>query len=163
MILKILNEKLFNSTVSLWSQCSGNNMKAKVWSQVLKLLLDAISSSSQYMTYEFAPIFFIFLLNIIFIWKQPETYRDIDKNKNPRKNQPLYILHPGSPLIKCYLIIPYICTTTPSLLLSLLTLVHSCLPALESVPARWKSSRNIYWTNIHWTDKEKEAQRDQIP
>lgn len=61
-------------------------MKAKVWSQVLKLLLDAISSSSQYMTYEFAPIFFIFLLNIIFIWKQPETYRDIDKNKNPRKN-----------------------------------------------------------------------------
>ena len=46
---------------------------------------------------------------------------------------------------------------------SLLVLVPSHLPALENAP-ECGSLQEIFffWTNIHWTDKEKEAQTGKI-
>lgn len=74
-----------------------------------------------------------FLLKTGIIWKQFQIYRDVTRRRILQKIIPHISFTPDIPFLKNHLIISYICSATSSLL-SLFPLVHSCLPALESVP-----------------------------
>lgn len=60
-------------------------------------------------------------------------------------------------LLKIYIINSFMCSAILSLS-SRLPLVPSHLPALENAPECGSLQDIFFWTNIHWTNKEKETQ-----